>query len=147
MAKADEGDFSVHIRIDTKTLVIEMQKRIDGFAKKMLNDDMKFMAAEMYHDYVEKYVPHSTGNLRDSVDYVKYKGAYAIMYDPVDKYGHHYAAAQYYGNNGSKWPESLWERKDKNTHSYWNRHITTAERKAMYDDIADLIASELNNKS
>lgn len=149
MSKADEDDFSVHIRIDTKTLVIEMQRRIDGFTKKMLSDDMKKMSAEMYADYVKPYVPKGnqkkrlTTELRN-VSIEPYRGTYAVVYDPEDIYGHHYAAAQYYGDNGSNRPESLWKRHTEGTHSYWNRHLKTAERQAMYDDLADLFISELN---
>lgn len=146
------SNFSVHCRIDNKQLVIELQRRIENFKKSMLTDDMKLLAAEMYADYIKKYVPSGdqrkrpTTKLREDVHFEKYKGTYAVVYSPEDIYGHHYAAAQYYGDNGSKRPESLWKRHTPGTHSYWNRHLTSAERSSMYDDIADLIISELNNK-
>lgn len=125
-------EFSARIRIHRDTLERALFKRIDDIEKKALSDAVRKRAAEIYLDCVEPLVPKKLGDLRKSA-YVpdkKYKGDYSVVYD-ID-----YAKAQYEGYNG-RGPHKKWT--TTGTTDHWNHHLTTADRQAFYDLVAEEI--------
>lgn len=137
--------FEVHCRVHAETLEVNLRKRIEGFKKKMLTSEVKYKATEIYKDCIEPNVPKHLGELRDSTTIQKYKDGYAVVYEPEDKYGRGYGQAQYTGSNGTGIDSAKWDRHTPNTYSHWNQHLTSADRGAMYDLIAEMIVEELNN--
>lgn len=148
-------DYYIRSRVHTETLIPQIVKRLGDMAKDAVDDDVKYQAAEMFKNTVEKYVPMSIGSkdsgaLRIFADVVPYKGTYATLYygegEPSSKGKRRvYAAAQYYGGNGSRRPESLWDRATPKTGSYWNQRLSRAERTAYYDKVAELIKEKMKN--
>lgn len=130
--------FEVQIRVHTDTLERALNKRIKNFTKELLTDDVKLMAAEIYADCVEPLVPMKSGELRNpnNIRFPKYKGTRSVEYIVP------YAEAQYKGYNG-RGPSKNFT--TPGTIDHWNHHMTTADRKAFYDLVAEELIARLNN--
>lgn len=138
---------SITIRVHKETLEAQLQKILGNKAKEVLSDDVKRRAAEIYRDCVEYWVPEDSGNLRKSAEVVPHKGTYGVEYDTskVDPKGKSYGKPQYEGKNGSIWPESMWNRKNKHTSSHWNRRMSRTDREIYYDLVKEEILENLNH--
>lgn len=124
------------IRVHTETLEANLKKRIEGFKKELLSDDIKRQAADIYKDCIEPLVPKDVGNLRDTAEISKYKGTYGVYY-PVK-----YANAQYKGYNGKGVIRNY---TTPGTIDHWNHHMSTADRQAYYDLVKEMILERMNN--
>lgn len=135
----------MRIRVHTETLEANLRKVFGDKVKSMLTDDVKRVAAEIYRDCVEYYVPEHLGNLRGSTNIVRYKGTYAVEYNAEDGYGSHYAHAQYSGNNRSGMDASKWKRANPHTYSHWNQHMTKSDRDTFYELVKEMMIERANN--
>lgn len=134
------ADVNVRIRIHADTLTKAIQKRVEDLKDKVLSDEMKYRAAEIYRDCVEPYVPMEYGNLRKSAHIgKKYNGDYPVIYGNSDV---KYAKAQYKGYNGRG---AIREYTTPGTYDHWNKHLSRGDREAMYDLIAEEIVEKMNN--
>ena len=136
------ASFDVKIRVHSETLAKALEKRLDSLEDKILSDEVKYRAADIYKDCIAPLVPKDEGNLRESghVGEQKYNGDYPVVYDVK------YAKAQYEGSNGKgKRPASMWKRHTPNTYDHWNHHMSRSDRQAFYDLVAEEIMEKINN--
>lgn len=129
---------SIYVSFDNKAMNKYLTETLGNKAK-MLDEDMDLRnaAAGQYAAYVSKYVPlGKTGRLRQA----KVKDGevrYSAIAIKKDGTRYDYAETQY---NGPDW----WERRTPGTYSHWNRHMTTAERQAFYDDVKQMLLEKMN---
>lgn len=129
---------NVSLRIDTKALQDNVNRIIGRKVEVIHYKSTRNESAGEYAKYISKYVPRKTGKLVKSAKIVD--GAVTYSAKAKRKNGNYdYAAYQYYSD------DSEWVRATPDTHSHWNRHLTTAERQAFYEDVAKIIKEKMNN--
>lgn len=94
--------------------------------------------AGVYAAAVDKYVPSKTGRLHSSARIRDGEIRYSAKANrPGGNFD--YAELQYI----TPFPQE--NRHTPGTYDHWNRHLTTAERKAFYDEVAEIIIERMNN--
>lgn len=136
-------DFTIHTRIHTETLDRALKRILkDKYDRAMLTGEIQEEAARKYAEQLNHYVPSSIpggdGNLRSALEFPRYKGTVAIHYVAENRYGEHYASAQF---NAPDW----WNRTNEGTFSHWSQHITPEEKEVVYRHVAKLIVEGMNN--
>ena len=109
-------------------------KKIDVIHYTNTKDEL----AGLYAMYISKYVPYKSGKLFRSAK-VNHG---AVVYSAKARRprgNFDYASIQYY----IPFPQS--SRSTPYTYDHWNRHLTSAERQAFYEDAAKIITKEMNN--
>lgn len=129
------------ISFDTDAVLNSLSNVIRRKINNSLSVPVKQEIAGEYAAAVYRYVPNKTGKLADSARVVTEGNDVAIKYEAIseNKNGKKtdYAPIQY---------EIPFEnRTTPGTYDHWNRHLTTAERKAFYETCADIIKESFKN--
>lgn len=129
---------AVRISFDSESLEANVSKILGRKFKIDDYDGIDTEIAGSYAMHIARYVPYKTGRLLHSARVGDGKITYSAkvkrksgIYD--------YAGIQYL----VPFPQE--SRSTPGTYDHWNRHLTTAERKAFYDDVAKLVIERMNN--
>lgn len=132
---------SIRISFDNKAVQDNVNRIIGKKVAVIHYTETRNDTAGVYAKYISKYVPFKTGTLRRSATITDGE----IRYSARSKKGYNYADIQYrpeaYG-----YDESTWERHTPDTYSHWNRHLSTAERQAFYQEVAKIVAEKMNKR-
>lgn len=122
-----------------------VQRNVEKILKRKLDAgtsiDTKMEVAGEYASAVERYVPYKSGKLAHSARIVADGNVANIRYSARSFKGKHYDYAQWQYDT----PVPQENRTTPGTYDHWNKHLTTAERKAFYEEAAKIVAREMKN--
>lgn len=116
------------IKLDTNMLLKGVNRVLKRKQRYIKNDSELYANILIeFQNIIEHRVPKETGNLRNSADIVQDdSGKWSLVYDPENKYGGHYGAAQYFsprvGNH-------IWKRHTSGTGGYWDKRLPLSDVK------------------
>ena len=99
-------------------------------------EEVKNDIAGEYAKAISKYVPYKKGRLAGSAKVDNGAITYSAKVNrPGGRFD--YAGVQYY--------TPFENRSTPNTYDHWNKHLTTAERQAFYEDAKNIIIERMNH--
>ena len=132
------ADMRLHVNFDMKAVQDNVNRMLNKKVAVIHYTETRNDVAGEYAKRIDRYVPMKTGKLRRSVGVDN--GAITYSAKVRRKGGNFdYAKVQYYSD------DSFWDRTTPDTYSHWNKHLTTAERLAFYEDVAKIIKERMNN--
>lgn len=127
---------SVYVNFDMKAVQDNVNRAIGKKVERALFEDTRNEIAGEYAKAISKYVPYKTGALSRSARVVDGEIRYSAK---VKRKGGTYDYAEY------QYTHEFENRTTPGTYGHWNRHLTTAERKAFYEEVAEIITRKMNN--
>ena len=129
---------SYRVNFDLKALQNGVEKVLGKKVDKINLIETRTDAAGEYAKHIARYVPLDSGTLRRSARAVDGEVRYSAKAKrPGGEYD--YAEIQY------QIPFPQENRHTPDTYDHWNRHLTTAERQAFYEDVADILIRRMND--
>ena len=128
---------SIYLNFDMKAV----QDNVNRVVKKKLDAanyvETRNEIAGEYAAAIEKYVPSKTGRLHSSAKVIDGEIRYSAKANrPGGSFD--YAQIQY--------ETPFANRHTPNTYDHWNRHLTTAERQAFYEQAKKIIVERMNHE-
>ena len=126
----------LNISFDMKAVQDNVNRMLNKKIKATEYVETRNEIAGEYAKAISKYVPYKTGRLLGSAKVEDGAITYSAKVNrPGGRFD--YAPVQYYN--------SFENRSTPNTYDHWNKHLTTAERQAFYEDVKDIIVERMNH--
>lgn len=132
------ADFRAYVKLDTNLILKGVNQILTKKQAYIRNTSTAYREILWeLQDIVEHRVPYdpedyhtkTKPSLRDSASVKRLAGKWTLVYDPVDKYKHHYGAAQY---DSPKVGSTVWTRATKGTGGYWDKKLPIKDQAKLF---------------